>query len=210
MGRLRFSFGTMGSGKSTMALQIHHNLASRGLHGILCTMLDRDGARVSSRLGVSLPAVEVDPTLDFVPLARSYADQHGHLDYLVCDEAQFYEPEQIEQLALVVDDLGADVYAFGLRVDFRSRLFAGTARLIELADECQELQVETRCWCGERATQNVRVVNDVIVHEGDIVVVGDAGERVGEPITGESVRYELLCRRHWRAGDIGRPALSGS
>jgi thymidine kinase len=210
MGRLRFSFGTMGSGKSTMALQIHHNLASRGLHGILCTMFDRDRARVSSRLGVSLPAIEVDPTLDFGALAASYADQHGHLDYFVCDEAQFYEPEQIEHLALVVDAHGADVYAFGLRVDFRSRLFPGTARLIELADECQELQVETRCWCGERATQNVRVVNNVIVHEGDIVVVGDAGARGDEPRVGDSVRYELLCRRHWRAGDLGQPVFSGS
>lgn len=209
MGRLRFSFGTMGSGKSTMALQIHHNLRSRGRLGLLCTMLDRDGAHVSSRLGVSLPAVEVDPTLHFGALAASYAEQHGRLDYLVCDEAQFYEPEQVDQLALVVDEHGADVYAFGLRVDFRGRLFAGTARFIELADESEELQVEARCWCGERATQNARVVNDVVVYEGDVVVVGDTDRFSDEPLFGDAIRYELLCRRHWRAGDTGRRTLSG-
>jgi thymidine kinase len=209
MGRLRFSFGTMGSGKSTMALQIHHNLAGRGLLGLLCTMLDREPARVWSRLGVSAPAVEIDPTLDFGALAASFVDQHGRLDYLVCDEAQFYEPAQIEQLALIVDEHGTDVYAFGLRADFRSRLFPGTARLIELADECQELQVETRCWCGARATQNARVVNDVIVYEGDIVVVAGTDETAADPFFGDSVRYELLCRRHWRAGDTGRRTLSG-
>jgi thymidine kinase len=203
MGRLRFSYGTMGSGKSTMALQIHHNLASRGLLGLLCTMLDREPARVWSRLGVSVPAVEVDRTLQFGALAASYADQHGHLDYLVCDEAQFYEPAQIDELALIVDDHDADVYAFGLRTDFRGRLFPGTARLIELADECHELQVEARCWCGARATQNARVVNDAVVYEGDIVVVAGTDETATEPLFGDLVRYELLCRRHWRAGDTG-------
>jgi thymidine kinase len=53
MATLRFSFGTMGSGKSTLALQIHHNLSTRGLRGLLITKLDRDGAQVSSRLGVT-------------------------------------------------------------------------------------------------------------------------------------------------------------
>ena len=61
MATLRFSFGTMGSGKSTLALQIHHNLSARGLHGLLCTHLDREGAQVSSRLGVSVEAVDVGP-----------------------------------------------------------------------------------------------------------------------------------------------------
>ena len=59
MATLRFSFGTMGSGKSTLALQIHHNLASRGLRGVLLTKLDRDGAQVTSRLGVSSPAIDI-------------------------------------------------------------------------------------------------------------------------------------------------------
>ena len=193
MGRLRFSFGTMGSGKSTMALQIHHNLASRGLHGILCTMLDRDGARVSSRLGVSLPAVEVDPTLDFVALAASYADQQGHLDYLVCDEAQFYTVEQCDQLARVVDELQVDVFCFGILTDFRTRLFPASARLVELADRMHVLQVEALCWCGKRATHNARTENGEMVTEGDVIVVGDV--EGGEPA---EVGYEVLCRQHHR------------
>ncbi|MFZ9483802.1 MAG: thymidine kinase, partial [Ilumatobacteraceae bacterium] len=63
MATLRFSFGTMGSGKSTMALQIHHNLAGRDLYGLLLTTLDREGSQVTSRLGVSAQAVEVTPHL---------------------------------------------------------------------------------------------------------------------------------------------------
>ncbi len=197
MAVLRFSYGTMGSGKSTLALQIHHNLSTRGLRGLLCTQLDRDGARVSSRLGVSASAVDVGPKLDLFELARAYRDEHGGLDYLVCDEAQFYEPEQVEQLARVVDELNADVHALGLLTDFRGRLFPGTARFLELADERQELQVEARCWCGERATQNARLVNGTQVYDGEVVVVGDTG---GDA----EVVYELLCRRHWLRGETGR------
>ena len=69
MATLRFSFGTMGSGKSTVALQIHHNLSSRDLYGLLLTCLDREGDQVTSRLGVAAPAIDVTPDLDLHTLA---------------------------------------------------------------------------------------------------------------------------------------------
>jgi len=198
---LRFAFGTMGSGKSTLALQIHHNLATGGLNGLLLTKLDRDGSQVSSRLGVSAPAVEVEPELDLFELAAA----HVGLQYLVCDEAQFYSTEQCDQLSRIVDDLGIDVYAFGLITDFRGVLFDGTKRLLEVADERVAMQVEARCWCGERATHNARLVNGVVVYEGDVVVVGDTGP--GEPaLFGDVVTYQLLCRRHWRSGRTRSPS----
>lgn len=202
MATLRFSFGTMGSGKSTVALQIHHNLSSRGLRGILCTHLDREGDQVTSRLGVAAPAVEVGPDLDLYDLAARDVVEHGSLRYVVCDEVQFYTPTQIDQLTRVVDELDADVHAFGLLTDFRGRLFDGTARLLEVADERVELQVEARCWCGARATHNARLVGGVQVYDGDQIVVG--GVASIERSAGVEVTYELLCRRHWRAGDTGR------
>lgn len=197
MARLKFSFGTMGSGKSTLALQIHHNLTQAGLRGFLCTQLDRSGGQVSSRLGVSADAVEVRPGLDLFDVARAYLGHHAGLHYLVCDEAQFYEPEQVDQLARVVDELGADVHAYGLLTDFRGRLFPGTARLLEVADERCELHVETRCWCGRPATHNARLVNGRQVYDGDLVMVGDVASEA-------TVSYEVLCRRHWKAGETGR------
>src|SRR5690606_31750157 len=124
MAMLRFSFGTMGSGKSTLALQIHHNLALRGRRGMLLTRFDRESSVVSSRLGVSAPAVEVTPETDVFGLVAARVSGPG-LDFVVADEAQFYEPDQVDQLARVVDDLGVDVYAFGLLTDFRGHLFAG-------------------------------------------------------------------------------------
>jgi thymidine kinase len=198
MATLRFSFGTMGSGKSTLALQIHHNLAVRGLRGVILTKLDRDGSQVTSRLGVSAPAVEVATDLDLFELVRARLP----LDFLVCDEVQFYSAEQCDQLARVVDELGIDVYAFGLITDFRGLLFEGTRRMLEVADERVEMQVEARCWCGSRATHNARVVNGVVVYEGETVVVGDTSDNPTAPLFGDQVRYELLCRRHYVAGEM--------
>ncbi len=198
MATLKFSFGTMGSGKSTLALQIHHNLSSRHLRGLLLTKLDRDGSQITSRLGVSAPAVEVRTDLDVFDLAA----RHDGLSFMVCDEAQFYTVEQCDQLARVVDDLHVDVYAFGLITDFRGLLFDATKRLLEIADDRVALQVEARCWCGQRATHNARLVNGRVVYEGETVVVGDTEEEGDQPLFGDVVRYELLCRRHYAAGEL--------
>ena len=198
MATLRFSFGTMGSGKSTLALQIHHNLASRGLRGVLLTKLDRDGAQVTSRLGVSSPAIDISGDADVFALASVRMP----LDFVVCDEAQFYSTEQCDDLARVADELGVDVYAFGLITDFRGLLFEGTKRLLEIADQRTEMQVEARCWCGARATNNARLVNDEVVFEGETVVVGDTATTRKEPLFGDVVRYELLCRTHYRRGQV--------
>jgi thymidine kinase len=189
--KLKFFFGTMGSGKSTQALQIRHNLASRGLQVLLMTQLDRQEGRVSSRLGVSAEAALVTAETDLYDLAREHQERYG-LDALVCDEAQFYAPGQIEQLAMVVDLLGVDVFAFGLLTSFQGELFPGTKRLLELADERNELQVEARCACGRRATHNARLVDGRQVYAGELKVVGDTSDR-----SVAAVAYELRCRFHW-------------
>jgi thymidine kinase len=189
--KLKFFFGTMGSGKSTQALQIHHNLASRGLIVMLISQLDREEGRVSSRLGVSAEAEIVTPDSDLLSIARARL-KDGGLDAIVCDEAQFYAPEQIEQLAQVVDLLGVDVFAFGLLTSFQGHLFPGTARLLELADERSELQVEARCYCGNRATHNARLVDGRQVYAGALKVVGDTTDR-----SEAATSYELRCRLHW-------------
>ena len=196
MGVLRFSFGTMGSGKSTLALQIHHNLTSSGRKGLLLTRLDRAESRVSSRLGVSVDAIEIAPDVDIVALAR----RHHPLHFIVCDEAQFYTPTQCEQLATVADQMDIDVYAFGLITDFRGLLFDGTKRLLEIADEKVPMQVEARCWCGARALFNARIVNGTLVREGETVVVGDTETPIEKPLFGDVVTYQLLCRRHYMRG----------
>ncbi len=197
MADLIFFCGVMDSGKSTLALQTNHNHAARGRVGRIFTTNDRAGeATLSSRLGLTHEAIEVGPEFDFWTYVVRSLTAGGRIDYLICDEAQFYDPAQIDQLAKVVDELQIDVFCFGILTDFRSRLFAGSQRLVELADRMNVLQVEALCWCGKRATHNARTENGVMVTEGEVIVVGDVKEidEVDSPI----VAYEVLCRQHHR------------
>ncbi len=114
----------------------------------------------------------------------------GHrVDYLICDEAQFYTEAQVNDLARIVDELGIDASCFGILTDFRTELFPGSRRLIELADRIEMLQARPRCWCGAPATHNARIVDGVMVVEGEQIAVGDMDATA-------VVRYEVLCRRH--------------
>src|ERR1700710_1315863 len=104
MAELQFFTGTMDSGKSTLALQTNHNHAARGRVGRIFTSHDRAGeATVSSRLGLTHEAVEVPVDLDFWSYVVDSLTHGARVDYLVCDEAQFYTPAQVDQLARVVD-----------------------------------------------------------------------------------------------------------
>lgn len=195
MAELVFFTGTMDSGKSTLALQTDYNHSVRGRRGLVFTQHDRAGeARISSRLGLTKSSREVTPELDFIAVFAAEQRAGRRVDYLVCDESQFYTPAQIEQLAILVDEFDVDVFAFGITADFRTRLFPGSARLLELADRTEILQVTALCWCGAPATHNARTVGGVMVVEGDQVVIGDTGTEEGVPLP--EVAYEVLCRRH--------------
>ncbi|MDF6045359.1 thymidine kinase [Streptomyces sp. JH14] len=193
MPELVFFSGTMDCGKSTLALQIGHNRSARGLQGVIFTRDDRAGeGKLSSRLGLVTEAIEAGPGMDLYAYLVGQMSKGDKVDYVIVDEAQFLAPEQIDQLGRVVDDLGLDVFAFGITTDFRTKLFPGSQRLIELADRIETLQVEAMCWCGARATHNARTVGGEMVVEGEQVVVGD----VDRPA--EQIGYEVLCRRHHR------------
>ncbi|MCX4783523.1 thymidine kinase [Streptomyces sp. NBC_01264] len=191
--------------KRTLALQIAHNRDARGLQGVIFTRDDRAGeGKLSSRLGLVTEAVEAPEGMDLYAYVVAQLSAGGKADYVIVDEAQFLAPAQIDQLARIVDDLGMDVFAFGITTDFRTKLFPGSQRLIELADRLEQLQVEALCWCGARATHNARTVGGEMVVEGAQVVVGD----VNRPA--EEIGYEVLCRRHHRKQMTSAAAHAGA
>lgn len=199
MAELVFFTGTMDSGKSTLALQMDYNHRAGGRRGVLFTKHDRAGeAVITSRLGLRVEATEVTEATSFWNEVVRLRTAGHEVDYLVCDEAQFYLPGQVDELARVVDELGADVYAFGILTDFRTELFPGARRLVELADRLQLLQVETLCWCGRRATHNARTVDGHMVVEGEQVLVADVRSEQSARVDDAEVGYETLCRRHHR------------
>ncbi len=188
MAQLIYFCGTMDSGKSTLALQTAHNHQSRGRKGLIFSSKDRAGSgKLSSRIGLRADAIEVDDSLNFHDFVLEQLAKSQKVDFIIADEVQFYTREQIEQLATIVDSLEIDVFTFGILTDFRTEMFPGSARLVELADEINPLQVGALCWCGARATHQARIVNGTMVKEGEQVLLSTADDVVA---------YEVLCRRH--------------
>jgi thymidine kinase len=211
MAELTFYTGAMDSGKSTLALQTNHNRQARGLAGLIFTAHDRAGtAVVSSRLGLTHDAIEVSPAFDFWRYTVDALTSGARIDYFICDEAQFCTPGQVDALARIVDELEIDVFCFGILTDFRTKLFPGSARLVELADSTQVLQVEALCWCGKRATHNARIEDGIMVTEGEVIVMGDTGAQAPEAALPGLVSYEVLCRHHHRRGLTGGRARAMS
>ena len=203
---LKFFYGPMDCGKSTLALQMDHNHARQGRSGLILTRYDRSGgALVTTRVGLSHTAIEVTDDLDMRQLVREHWARGRRVDYLIVDEAGFLNAEHVDQLAELVDEYHVDVYCFGLATDFRSLLLPGAKRLMELADEISEIQVEVLCWCGLPGRFNARVIGGRVTREGDTVLVADTVAAVGA--SADEVRYQVLCRAHYRRGDLGRPEL---
>ncbi len=216
---LKFFYGPMDCGKSTLALQIDHNHARQGRHGLLLTLHDRSGRpQVTTRVGLTRPAIEVSDELDIRDLAREQWAAGRGLDYLIVDEAGFLTAAHVDQLAELVDEAHIDVYCFGLATDFRTELLPGAKRLMELADELVPVHVEVLCWCGRPGQLNARVVDGRVVREGDTVVVADtapadssAGRSADEPAreAAPAVHYQVLCRQHHRRGELSDAGVRG-
>ncbi|MGA1761092.1 MAG: thymidine kinase [Paracoccaceae bacterium] len=187
MAKLYFHYSTMNAGKSTLLLQASHNYHERGMQTYLITaQLDtRAGqGRIGSRIGIGADADTFAPDEDVFSKIKDRLDQ-GPCACVFVDEAQFLSPEQVWQLAHVVDDLNVPIMCYGLRVDFQGKLFPGSATLLALADEMREIR--TICHCGKKATMVIRQ------DETGQAITDGAQIQIGGNET-----YVSLCRRHWR------------
>ncbi|MEM1073027.1 MAG: thymidine kinase [Pseudomonadota bacterium] len=187
MAKLYFHYSTMNAGKSTVLLQAAHNYRERGMVPYLLTaqMDTRPGeGRIGSRIGIAAAADTFGTEDDLFERLEGQLSA-GPIACVFVDEAQFLTKEQVWQLARAVDDLKLPVMCFGLRVDFRGKLFPGSATLLALADEMRE--VRTICHCGKKATMVVRQ------DETGKVVTDGAQVQIGGNET-----YVSLCRIHWR------------
>ena len=188
MPKLYFRYGAMNSGKTTALLQVAFNYKERGMRVLLLKpSIDTKGqGEVVSRLGVRRPVdVLVAPDMDVLDIVRRDMAEHGAPACVLCDESQFFTPEQVDQLFLVTVDLGIPVICYGLRADFMTRGFPGSTRLLELAHTIEEMK--TICECGRKATCNGRKVNGEYVFEGAQVAID----------TVDDVEYQSLCPQCW-------------
>jgi thymidine kinase len=193
--KLVFYYGTMDSGKSTLALQTNYNNTMAFKNGMLFTKQDRAGiGTIYSRIGISAKATEVTDDVNFKKELTKVINQGVNVDYIICDEIQFYTIKQIEELAHIVDTYKIDVYCFGLMTDFRTLLFPASKRLVEIADRIEKIQIEALCWCGKPALHNARLINNKMTTKGNLVLVGDTDNDV--------ISYVVLCRDHHKKGVV--------
>lgn len=211
MAKLYFRYGAMNSGKSTALLQAAYNYEERGQRVLLAKpAIDTKGAsQIESRLGVTR---EVDfligPDDDARELFRRerrrvreeveeklLPGEPVDVACLLIDEAQFLSAEQIDDLFRIAVLDGIPVMAYGIRNDFRTRAFPGSARLLAIAHSLEELK--TICRCGRKAVFNGRIIGDRFVFDGDQVAIDGAGD---ELVT----TYESLCGNCYLEESAGR------
>lgn len=188
MASLYFKYAAMNSGKSTQLLQAHYNYEERGMNPVAMTagIDNRAGhGKISSRLGISSDARTFNATTDvYADIAALHAQKP--ISALLIDESQFMTRAQVEQCARIVDDLGIPVMCYGLKTDFRGRLFEGSEALVCLADNIEE--IKALCWCGRKAIMTARVVDGQMARDGEQVAIG------GNEL------YTSLCRKHFMRG----------
>ena len=180
----------MGAGKSLQLLATAYNFQERGIpYTIFKSEIDtRDGEGViHSRALGDKECVSVAPNLNLYELVRNVCEKDDALyrprvKWILVDEAQFLTPEQVDQLAVVVDKLGISVLCYGLRTDFQTHLFPGSRRLFEVADEITE--IKSSCSCDTKTIFNARIDKD-----GRVVTEGEQVEVGGDD------RYISLCRK---------------
>ena len=158
MAKLYFYYSAMNAGKTTTLLQSAHNYRERGMRVLILTprLDDRAGSgTVASRIGLKATGHAFQRGDDLEQAIRLDIAEHGRLDCVLVDEAQFLSKAQVWQLSEVVDALRVPVLCYGLRTDFRGELFEGSQYLLAWADELSE--IKTICHSGKKATMTVRV-----------------------------------------------------
>jgi thymidine kinase len=193
MAKLKFVWGSMSSGKSLNLLSTAYNLEDNNIQiMVLKPSLDtRDGEGViRSRAGLERKCVMIDEDVNLYNAIKAYrnvlASQLETLKWVIVDEAQFLTEEQVDQLSDVVDFLDINVMCFGLRTDFQSRLFPGSKRLFEIADDLEE--IKSSCECGEKKSS----INARFDENGEIVTEGSQVE------IGGNDKYKAICRKCWK------------
>jgi thymidine kinase len=157
----------MNAGKSTSLLQVAHNYEEQGQKVKLYT------AAIDNRYGVGLITSRLGPQreVDVFDRQTDFLASVPDVACVLVDEAQFLTREQVVQLHRLAQTRAVPVICYGLRSDFRGDPFPGSAYLLALADDIEE--IKNICTCGKKATMNIRVdAEGRRIREGEQVSIG--------------------------------------
>lgn len=184
MSKLYFRYGAMNCGKSTNLLQVAYNYEERGMKVLVIKpMTDTKGANnVISRLGVTrVVDLLLSNKKNIFKEIEKWNCEHGKVDCILADEAQFFKKEQIDQLFEIAVKMDIPIICYGLRTDFLMNGFEGSSRLLLIAHSLEELK--TICNCGKKALLNGRKLNGKFIFQGEQVAIDD----------NDNIEYEALC-----------------
>ncbi len=189
MSKLYFRFGAMNCGKTTALLQVAHNYEEKGMKVIIIkpSIDKKGGKKIVSRLGIERsvdiligPKEKLTSKIDF-----------NNLSCILVDEVQFMSKSQIKELWIISKLKDIPVICYGLKTNFKGKLFEGTKALMEVADELEELI--TICKCGKRAKFNARLVDGKYVKDGEEVIIdGMSANQIYEPLCGKCYIEKVL------------------
>lgn len=191
MAKLYFKFGAMGGGKTLDLIRVNFNYIEKGLTPLVfkSAIHTRDGLyTINSRTGDEIACDLIHNDTDIVELLKDVT--LDTCDVILIDEVHFLTAKQITDLKDIVLEKDIPILCYGLMTNFKSYLFEGSKRLVEIADKLDE--IKSVCWCGSKATQNTRVVDDVVIKEGVEVLIGG------------NETYVPLCYKHFKEGKTHR------
>ena len=189
MSKLYFRYGAMSCGKSTLLMQVAYNYEKNNMKVVIIkSSIDTKGDdKLVSRIGLNR---KVDILLGPDESVEKRLSKYKDLACILVDEAQFLETKQVDELWKISKKQNIPVICYGLKGNFQSNLFTGSKRLVELADEIEELL--TICSCGKRAKFNARYVNGKFAKEGAGILIDGSDDKVEyRPLCGKCYLEEL-------------------
>lgn len=179
--KLYFRYGTVSSSKTMNLLVVAHNydIQGKNVKAIKPAIDTRFGHKlIRSRTGIQRKA-----DMCVKPTASIKFSGTENIDCVLVDECQFLSVDHIDQLRSMTS--AHPVICYGLRTDYRGKLFPASSRLMEVADSIEEIKTEcTRC--HRKATFNMKIVNGSVVKTGS-----------SEPDLGCEEKYIPVCWACW-------------
>lgn len=192
MSKLYFFYGCMGSAKTLNLLTSAYQLQEKNIP-FLCLKpsIDTRSDKIESRVGIDRECIIINSDCNIYSLITNYINAaksvmiEDELKWIFIDECQFLTKEQVDDLAKIVDDFDINVSCYGLRTDFKTEMFNGSKRLMEIADTITE--IKSLCNCGKKAIVNARIDEN-----GHVIVNGS------QVLIGGNEKYVPLCRKCYR------------
>ena len=184
--KVYFKYGVMGSSKSFDLIRAEFNYRERGMDTFVITpAIDtRNDGMIKSRVGVSVNAYVLGKDDNIYQIVKKkIRGRKKDIKAIFVDEVHFLTVEQIDQLTCIADELFITILCYGLRTDFKSKMFPASKRLFEVADNIEE--IKAMCDCGRKATYNARFIDGKPALGGRQIHIGNE-------------EYKSFCRKCYK------------